>query len=293
MSKIAVFVCGLCNTDTKHLGSVYGMFEHLKNTYGHQVDYFLHLWDDTSPFPDDFVGRRILETHSYIEYIPTENIDLQNKLIDLLKPKGVIRSSFSELYYLDYYKQSDMEYISYVNTTAQFYAFEKLLRKTPLIRTYDFIFRWRYDIATHHYYSSEQVNAAIEKTNPHTQTFISNEPHIIGGHKENNTGVMGMDDRWFGINKSTFRFFENIHKRIYKETIVKKNDKYTYIEECLKNVIYKNRLHNEFATVSTTIIRPRMNFPSNFSILSFDDQTIFLDTIPSDIGPDHANVGYK
>lgn len=284
MKRIAILLCGLCNADPSNFDGIYGVFDRLEKEHNIKVTYFMHLWNHKNIFPINYNARKKFIRPNYSEYIPKERMDLQRHLVNYLQTKKVLRSDFAEMMDRDYYDNFP-HYVGYVNTTAQFYALEKLLNTYDFSK-FDLIFRWRYDLVINHHKFIDEIVKTLDQISTKVPTIVTEPIYKIGGIEN-----LGNNDRWFGFNYSAIEDFKRIHRDMYIETGALHRNK-IYIEEAFLNFIEKKNLARHEILFSNKILRMSMRVSENFSELSREEQEEELINIPSNIGPEHANVGY-
>ena len=286
--KVAVLLCGLCNINPKNIDGIFGAFKYLTSNFDVDVDYYMHLWNEDNIFPMGFSGKRELHNpqDGYYEYIPTENKSLHENVINHLSPKMVIYSNFADTVSKDYYK-GNPEYISYVNTLGQFYAFEKLINSCDYSE-YDVIIRWRYDLLANHHHFSNNLFTAINQCNLSEKNLFSKDVRMIGG----GYGKLGNNDRWFGFTPNAIDDFKNIHKDLFIEIHENSTEAEIYVEEGFLNLLNRMNLTRVSVQFSERIIRKNMSIINNFSLLSKDEQDDELEKFSIWVGPEHANNGY-
>jgi hypothetical protein len=283
--KIAIMLCGLCNTNPKNFDAVFGVFERLSSMYDIDIDYYMHLWTNERRFPENFDGDEEIRFNSYYEYLPTEDISLQEKVIKRISPKSIIYSDFSETadnsYYVDY-----PAYISYVNTLGQFYAVEKIVNSCDL-SNYDLILRWRYDLVVNHHDFISEISNVIMNIDQSKKNFITKDFHIIaGGYNK-----IGSNDRWFGFTPSGLNDFTNMHEILFINTGGAER-KLIWVEEGFYNFVVGRQFERTIVNFEERVLRKNMIVTENYTDMNRDGQQEELQNFSMWIGPEHANNGY-
>lgn len=257
--------------DPNTANAVFGFFDSLREK-GITVDLYMHFWSNENIYPDGYNGPYHANNH-FKETIPIEDTNHHQYIIDRENPKVVITSSFSEMEKCNYYDKRKNDYVLYINHTAQFYAFQKLLSVVPK-NYYDIVFRWRYDQVVAY---EETASAIIDILNENISS-----PSIITRPKYHmqkyDKKVLAITDRWWGII-GDFDPFLNIHQDIYKR-IRFNNQK--WLEEHIKDY-FKYLPHNIlYRHIYEGIIRPYREpyIREDYTFLSNDDQRQELGILP-------------
>jgi len=285
--KIAILLCGLCNTNPKNIDGIFGAFKYLTSNFDADVDFYMHLWNDENRFPVGFTGDREIRNYEngYYEYLPTEDRSLHEQVIKHISPKMIVYSDFADTANKPYYKDYP-SYISYVNTLGQFYALEKLLNSANYDE-YDLIVRWRYDLLANHNHFSNNLFTALSELNNTDRYFFSKDIHMIGG----GYGKFGNNDRWFGFTPNLVNDLKTIHRDIFIETNGDPDNE-IYVEEGFLNLL--NRIDFTRVSVQFTerIMRKNMLINEEYTSMTKDQQDSELENFSIWIGPEHANNGY-
>ena len=300
--RIAIVFVGLCNASTRNYDALYSAFDELRRR-GVAVDYYLHMWNDHSKFPESWEGKTVFKSQFLTEYIPDESPELQQRTITALKPhtKGIVRSSFGDMYNAECFDGKQDRFIPYVNLTAQFWGLQRVLREYDL-SSYDMIFRWRYDLLINHNSFADLVVEHLQDTPTSFVTkvrqfffkkssppaILCDVPYTIGGLL-----IEGNNDRWFGFNSSVIPLFKNIHTDVYAAT--RSNGRNRYLEEAFLYYIEQNNLHRlvtecdkPAGLISDNFVRPNIIVREDFCDLNNHDLDEYLRLFNQNIPPDHS-----
>lgn len=307
--RIAIVFVGLCNARSDNYDALYGAFDELRRR-GVAVDYYLHLWNDHSKFPEGWDGDTVFKSQLLTEYIPDESPELQQRTITALKPytKGIVRSSFSDMHSAEGFDEERDHFIPYVNLTAQFWGLQRVLHEYDLAN-YDMIFRWRYDLLINYNafadlvvehlqdtptsYIAKAKQFFFKKTSP--PAILCDIPYKIGGLL-----IDGNNDRWFGFNSSAIPLFKTVHTDVYAATRTG-DGRGRYLEEAFLHYIAQKNLHRLVTEcdklaglISDNFVRPNVSVRGDFFELNDDDLDEYLRLFRQDIPPDHSisNEGY-
>lgn len=283
--RVAILLCGLCNTNPRNFDAVFGVFERLSSMHNINIDYYMHLWTNQRRFPENFNGKEELRWENYYEYLPSENELLQQEVINRISPKGVIYSDFSETANKDYYTDHPA-YVSYVNTLGQFYAVEKIVNSYDLTN-YDLILRWRYDLVVNHHDFISEISKTILKLDKSKKNLITKDFHVIGG----GYNKLGSNDRWFGFTPNGLNDFTNIHEILFVNTGGLER-KLIWVEEGFYNFVVDRKFDRLIVNFEEKILRKSMVTSKNYIHKSRNDQEKELNKFNAWVGPEHSDNGY-
>lgn len=282
--KIAVLVCGLCNTRPEYFKHVFSAFEILRS-FGISVDFYLHHWNETNIFPEGYTEDK---SDKFYHRIPIDNTAIHKDLHEYIKPKYVVYSNVSDMSIGSSFINTQATYVTYVNTTAQFYAFDRLINIHDLSE-YDYILKWRYDLI----YNGKEV-AVILRDMINDAISGINQLDIPGTSDLGDLNLHGVKDTWFGFNSYIIDKFKNFHTDIcYRDKSVtgRHGRLFPIVEHQFHNFILKNRINTRERIFSSRLIRGDTTLP-----LGFDDgkinQSEFIDSLPLST-PEHIKHRYE
>lgn len=269
--KIAFLFSGLCIMNSNTANAVFGFFDYLRDK-GITVDLYMHFWSNENIYPKGYDGPYSVSS-DFIETIPIEDTSNHQYVIDREKPKVSITSPFSEMENLPYYNSKRFEYIAYVNQTAQFYGFQKLLNEVPE-NHYDMIFRWRYDQVMAY---ETNANTIINLLNQGitAPTIVTRPQYFM--KKYDNRRYVATTDRWWGII-GDFTKFKDIHQDMYSR-IVNSNK---WIEEIMVGYFNDTSSSVLHENIYEQLIRPYQEplIREDYKFLSLSDQESELKKLP-------------
>lgn len=194
--KIAVVLTGLCNIRPDYFKYTYRLFDVLGKH--HNVHTYMHHWNDINIYPDGIDQSDKIYTH-----IPIDNKSNHIEIHRLVENKTVIYSDVVDLYKTKAYQDCGVSYVSFVNSTAQFYAFNHVLNSFDFSE-YDFIIKWRYDLLSENRYVLKYLLEVLKNIEENT-LYCSGEINVSG------LNVPGIHDTWFCFSPDILNKFNNFH----------------------------------------------------------------------------------
>jgi hypothetical protein len=296
--KIAVIFAGLCNINPDYFKFVNKVYELLGSHV--EVHTFFHHWNEENIYLDNYEN-----TSKFYTGIPVDKKEIHEKVHERFigNPNfNFIYSDVVELANTTAYNDCCAEYIHFVNTTAQFYAFNKILNSYDF-SNFDYIIKWRYDLLSETNETLKTILSIIKEK----QTNIF---HCGGKHTIKTLNIDGLNDIWFMIPSDLFGYFKDIHYEIscigsdpfLRKSIIDNYEtlglsalvhkSFPIVEHQLLKFIEKYKINIKEHKFESILIRSNIEIPKDFLTAKSDIfQQEFLKSVVVDT-PEHMRKKY-